>query len=416
MPADIAIQFFLQLTVILAACRLAGIVAGRVGQPPVVGEMIAGVVLGPSLLGRIAPDLQAGLFPSGTSNIVLYTTAQVGLVLYMFVIGMNFDVDHVRQRAGTAAAVSATGTFAPLIIGALAAIPLLGGGEFFGEGVNLGMAMMFLGASIAITAFPMLARIIFEKGLTGTSLGTLALACGATSDAISWCILAVVLAVYKNSPMLAVLAIGGGVLYTVVVLTIGKRALAPMGAKAEQQQAISGSMLSTVLILLMACAWFTDTIGIYAIFGAFILGIAMPSGYFAGQLTDKIEPLTTKLLLPLFFVYSGLNTQIGLVNTPRLWAITAGLLIVAIVGKGVACAVAARISRVPMRESVALGALMNARGLIELILLNIGLQAGIITPTLFTILVIVAVVTTLMTSPIFELVYGRHRQPAEISQ
>lgn len=416
MPADIAIQFFLQLTVILAACRLAGIVAGRVGQPPVVGEMIAGVVLGPSLLGRIAPDLQAGLFPSGTSNIVLYTTAQVGLVLYMFVIGMNFDVDHVRQRAGTAAAVSATGTFAPLIIGALAAIPLLGGGEFFGEGVNLGMAMMFLGASIAITAFPMLARIIFEKGLTGTSLGTLALACGATSDAISWCILAVVLAVYKDSPMLAVLAIGGGVLYTVVVLTIGKRALAPMGAKAEQQQAISGSMLSTVLILLMACAWFTDTIGIYAIFGAFILGIAMPSGYFAGQLTDKIEPLTTKLLLPLFFVYSGLNTQIGLVNTPRLWAITAGLLIVAIVGKGVACAVAARISRVPTRESVALGALMNARGLIELILLNIGLQAGIITPTLFTILVIVAVVTTLMTSPIFELVYGRHRQPAEISQ
>ncbi|MGU3651618.1 cation:proton antiporter [Mycolicibacterium sp. A43C] len=416
MPADIAIQFFLQLTVILAACRLAGIVAGRVGQPPVVGEMIAGVVLGPSLLGRIAPDLQAGLFPSGTSNIVLYTTAQVGLVLYMFVIGMNFDVDHVRQRAGTAAAVSATGTFAPLIIGALAAIPLLGGGEFFGEGVNLGMAMMFLGASIAITAFPMLARIIFEKGLTGTSLGTLALACGATSDAISWCILAVVLAVYKNSPMLAVLAIGGGVLYTAVVLTIGKRALAPMGAKAEQQQAISGSMLSTVLILLMACAWFTDTIGIYAIFGAFILGIAMPSGYFAGRLTDMIEPLTTKLLLPLFFVYSGLNTQIGLVNTPRLWAITAGLLIVAIVGKGVACAVAARISRVPMRESVALGALMNARGLIELILLNIGLQAGIITPTLFTILVIVAVVTTLMTSPIFELVYGRRRQPAEISQ
>lgn len=414
MPADIAIQFFLQLAVILAACRLAGVVARRVGQPQVVGEMIAGVVLGPSLLGRIAPDLQAGLFPSGTSNIVLYTTAQVGLVLYMFIIGMNFDVDHVRRRAGTAAAVSATGTLAPLIIGALAAIPLLGGGEFFGEGVNLGMAMMFLGASIAITAFPMLARIIFEKGLTGTSLGTLALACGATSDAISWCILAVVLAVYKNSPMLAVVAIGGGVLYTVVVLTIGKRALAPMGAKAQEQQDISGSMLSTVLILLMACAWLTDTIGIYAIFGAFILGIAMPSGYFAGRLTDKIEPLTTKLLLPLFFVYSGLNTQIGLVNSPRLWAITAGLLIVAIVGKGVACAVAARISRVPTRESVALGALMNARGLIELILLNIGLQAGIITPTLFTILVIVAVVTTLMTSPIFERVYGRHRQPAEI--
>ncbi|MCV7430379.1 cation:proton antiporter domain-containing protein [Mycolicibacterium bacteremicum] len=416
MPADIAIHFFLQLTVILAACRLAGIVAQRLGQPQVVGEMIAGVVLGPSLLGRIAPDLQATLFPSGTANIVLYTAAQVGLVLYMFIIGMNFDVDHVRQRAGTAAAVSATGTVAPLIIGALAAIPLLGGGEFFGDGVNIGMAMMFLGASIAITAFPMLARIIFEKKLTGTSLGTLALACGATADAISWCILAIVLAIYKDSPMLAVVAIGGGLIYTVVVLTIGQRALKPLGARAEEQQAVSGSMLSTVLILLMACAWFTDIIGIYAIFGAFILGVAMPSGFFTAQLTDKLEPLTTKLLLPLFFVYSGLNTQIGLVNTPRLWAITAGLLIVAIVGKGVACAVAARLSRVPMRESLALGALMNARGLIELILLNIGLQAGIITPTLFTILVIVAVVTTLMASPIFERVYGRHRAAAQISQ
>lgn len=416
MPADIAIHFFLQLTGILAACRLAGIVAQRLGQPQVVGEMIAGVVLGPSLLGRIAPDLQATLFPSGTANIVLYTAAQVGLVLYMFIIGMNFDVDHVRQRAGTAAAVSATGTVAPLIIGALAAIPLLGGGEFFGDGVNIGMAMMFLGASIAITAFPMLARIIFEKKLTGTSLGTLALACGATADAISWCILAIVLAIYKDSPMLAVVAIGGGLIYTVVVLTIGQRALKPLGARAEEQQAVSGSMLSTVLILLMACAWFTDIIGIYAIFGAFILGVAMPSGFFTAQLTDKLEPLTTKLLLPLFFVYSGLNTQIGLVNTPRLWAITAGLLIVAIVGKGVACAVAARLSRVPMRESLALGALMNARGLIELILLNIGLQAGIITPTLFTILVIVAVVTTLMASPIFERVYGRHRAAAQISQ
>jgi len=412
MPADIAIHFFLQLTVILAACRLAGVIAQRVGQPQVVGEMIAGVVLGPSLLGRIAPDLQAALFPTGTSNLVLYTVAQVGLVLYMFIIGLNFDVEHIRQRAGTAAAVSITGTVAPLAIGALAAIPLLGAGGFFGDSVTLGMAMMFLGASIAITAFPMLARIIFEKKLTGTSLGTLALACGATADAVSWCILAAVLAIHRNSPMLAVIAIGGGLLYTLVLLTIGRRSLQPLGRMAEDNQGVSPSMLSTVLILLMACAWFTDVIGIYAIFGAFLLGVAMPSGFFTANLTDKLEPLTTKLLLPLFFVYSGLNTQIGLVNTPTLWAVTLGLVLVAIVGKGVACTVAARLSRVPLRESVALGALMNARGLIELILLNIGLEAGIITPTLFTILVIVAVVTTLMTSPIFEWVYGRRRRTA----
>lgn len=413
MPAEIAIHFFLQLTVILAACKLAGLAAQRVGQPQVVGEMIAGVVLGPSLLGRMAPDLQSHLFPTGTPNLVLYTAAQVGLVLYMFIIGLNFDVEHVRQRAGTAAAVSITGTVAPLAIGALAAIPLLSAGGFFGDGVTLGMAMMFLGASIAITAFPMLARIIFEKKLTGTSLGTLALACGATADAVSWCILAAVLAIHRNSPMLAVIAIGGGLLYTLVLLTIGRRGLQPLGRMAEDNQGVSPSMLSTVLILLMACAWFTDIIGIYAIFGAFLLGVAMPSGFFATTLTDKLEPLTTKLLLPLFFVYSGLNTQIGLVNTPALWAVTLGLVVVAIVGKGVACTVAARLSRVPLRESVALGALMNARGLIELILLNIGLEAGIITPTLFTILVIVAVVTTLMTSPIFEWVYGRHRRTTQ---
>ncbi|WP_370332433.1 cation:proton antiporter [Mycolicibacterium hippocampi] len=409
MPAETAIHFFLQLTVILAACRVAGLVAQRLGQPQVVGEMIAGVVLGPSLFGRIAPGIQDALFPSGTANTVLYTTAQIGLVLYMFIIGLNFDVNHVRERAGTAVAVSAAGTIVPLILGALLAVPLLGDGVFFGADVNLGMAMMFLGAAIAITAFPMLARIIFEKGLSGTTLGTLALACGATSDAISWCILAVVLAVHRGSPALAVVAIVGGVLYSVLLLTVGRRGLRVLGKVSEDRQAITAPVLSTVLILLMACAWFTDTIGIYAIFGAFILGVAMPSGFFAERLTGTLEPLTTTFLLPLFFVYSGLNTQIGLVNTPTLWAVTFGVLVVAIAGKGIACAVAARLSKVPLRESVALGSLMNARGLIELILLNIGLEAGIITPTLFTILVLVAIVTTLMASPVFEFVYGRHR-------
>ncbi|MFV9632887.1 cation:proton antiporter [Mycobacterium neumannii] len=413
MPATTAVHFFLALAVILAACRLAGLLAQRVGQPPVVGEMIAGVVLGPSLLGRIAPDVQEDLFPTGASNVVLYTAAQIGLVLYMFVVGLNFDVDHVKQRARTAAAVSTAGTLAPLVLGAVIAVPLLSSGGFFGEDVSLAMAMMFMGAAIAITAFPMLARIIFEKRLTGTSLGTLALACGATADAISWCILAVVVAVHRGTPTTAITAIVGGLLYTVVVLTLGRRAARVLGAKSEEQRTIPGWVLSTVLIVLMSGAWLTDTMGIHAIFGAFIIGVAMPSGLFARRLTETIEPLTTRMLLPLFFVYSGLNTEIGLVNTPGLWALTLGVLIVAIAGKGVACAAAAMLSKVPLRESVALGSLMNARGLIELILLNIGLEAGIITPTLFTILVLVAIVTTLMAAPIFEFVYGRHRPPVD---
>ena len=181
----------------------------------------------------------------------------------------------------------------------------------------------------------------------------------------------------------------------------------------ERHNEITAPVLSTVLILLMACAWFTDAVGIYAIFGAFILGVAMPSGFFAQRLTANLEPLVTTFLLPLFFVYSGLNTQIGLLNSPKLWAVTLGILAISVAGKGIACTLAARLRKVPFRESVALGSLMNARGLIELILLNIGLQAGIITPTLFTILVLVAVVTTLMATPVFEWVYGRHREIPE---
>lgn len=413
MPGPVAIHFFLELAVILAACRVVGLLARRIGQPQVVGEMIAGVVLGPSLLGLIAPGVQDWLFPPGDANTVLYTVAQIGLVLYMFLIGLNFDVDLIKHRAATAVAVSTAGFLTPLACGALIAAPLLGAGIFFGENVTLLMAMLFLGASIATTAFPMLARIIFEKRLTGTPLGTLALACGATDDALSWCILAVVLAMNQGSSSTAVLAIGGGILYALFVLTIGRRALRPLGPMAERKDGISAPVLSTVLCILMLCAWFTDLIGIYAIFGAFILGVAMPSGFFANRLTSTLEPTVTTFLLPLFFVYSGLNTQIGLVDTPGLWAVTLGLLAVSIAGKGVACALAARLRKVPLRESVALGALMNARGLIELILLNIGLQAGIITPTLFTILVLVAIVTTLMASPIFEFVYGRHRCAAD---
>jgi Kef-type K+ transport system membrane component KefB len=416
MPAATAVHFFLELAAILVTCRFVGLLSQRLGQPQVVGEMVAGVLLGPSLLGRLAPDLQHHLFPPGPANVVLYTGAQIGLVLYMFLIGLNFDVNLIKHRLGTAAAVSAAGIFAPLALGAMIALPLLVSGTYFDKSVTLVMAMMFLGASIATTAFPMLARIIYERRLSGTPLGTLALACGATDDAISWCILATVLAVHRGSVGVAATAIVGGIVYTLLLLTIGRRALRSLGTVSERRKTITPQVLSTVLILLMTCAWFTDTVGIYAIFGAFILGVAMPSGLFAQRLTDILEPLVTTFLLPLFFVYSGLNTQIGLVNSPKRWAVTLGILVVSIAGKGIACTLAARLREVPFREAVALGSLMNARGLIELILLNIGLQAGIITPTLFSILVLVAIVTTLMATPIFEFVYGRHRETPADSQ
>src|ERR1700744_3585040 len=199
MPAATAVHFFLELAAILVACRLVGLAGQRLGQPQVVGEMVAGVVLGPSLLGRIAPDVQQHLFPSGPANVVLYSAAQIGLVLYMFLIGLNFDVNLIKHRVSTAVVVSAAGILTPLALGALIAAPLLASGIYFDKSVTLTMAMMFLGASIATTAFPMLARIIYERGLSGTPLGTLALACGATVDALSWRRLATVLAIHRGS-------------------------------------------------------------------------------------------------------------------------------------------------------------------------------------------------------------------------
>ena len=212
---------------------------------------------------------------------------------------------------------------------------------------------------------------------------------------------------------LAVLAVLGGAAYATVMLTAGRRLLRPLGGLAERRGGLNSPMLAGVLILLMASSWVTDLIGIYAIFGAFILGIAMPRGRFAGHLKTVLEPTVTNFLLPLFFIFSGLNTQLGLVDSLPLWGVTLLLLVVSVLGKGVACYLAARVSGEPRREALAIGSLMNARGLMELILLNIGLQAGLITPTLFTMLVLMAIITTLMATPLFELFYGRHRRHEE---
>jgi Kef-type K+ transport system membrane component KefB len=371
--------------------------------------MIAGVLMGPSLFGLLLPGLQQQVFPKGPAMSILYASSQVGLVLYMFLIGVEFDIDLIRQRVRSAVSVSLAGIVTPLVLGSLLALLLVGQPGFFSHEVVMWEAMLFLGAAIAITAFPMLARIIFERGLTGTSLGTLALAAGSTDDAISWCILAVVLAVFKQNAWIAILAVVGGGLYAAITLLVGRRLLSRLGTMTERHGGISGPMLVIVLMLVMLCAWITDMIGIYAIFGGFILGVAMPRGVFAKHLKNILEPVVTNFMLPLFFVYSGLNTSIGLVNSWLLWGIALLVLLAAVLGKGVACWLAALLNKESNREALAIGSLMNARGLMELILLNIGLQQGIIAPTLFTILVLMAIVTTLMASPLFELVYGRYR-------
>jgi len=405
-PFQISVLFFLQLAVVLVVCRAVSWLARRVGQPPVVGEMIAGVALGPSLFGLLAPGLQAQLFPPA-SRPILFCGAQLGLVLYMFIVGLEFRLDLVRTRLRTALAVSFSGILAPFALGCAIALWLLKTGGLFQASVSPLQAAPYLGAAMAITAFPMLARIIVERGLAGTSVGALALAAGAIDDAAAWCVLALVLASFASDPSIALFAIGGSLALVFVVYTVGRRLFAAIAARAERGAGDDHAMFGLTLVLLMLAAWFTDSIGIYAVFGAFILGSAFPRGPFTERLRAKTEPLTVQLLLPLFFIYSGLNTRFDLVTDPGLWLVAAAILGAAVLGKAGACYLAARLCGENHREAMGVGSLMNARGLMELIILNIGLERGLITPALFSIMVLMAVVTTLMATPMFNRLYGR---------
>ena len=364
-PGDYSIHFFLQLVVILAACRVVGWLGRKLlGQPQVVGEMIAGVVLGPSLLGLLFPELQATLFPQETKNI-LYVLAQLGVGLYMFLVGTTLQLDHFRSKAKSAFAVSVAGIVAPFLFAMLITPWLVTVPGLFAAGIDTASATLFMGACIALTAFPMLARIINERGLANSSLGTLSLTAGAFDDATSWCVLAIVLATFGAGPGVAVLAIGGGLAWAAFLILFGGRLLAPLAFAFD------------------------------------------PRGALTREIKKKIEPVAVILLLPMFFTYSGLNTRMDMVVGGELLLIALVILAVSIAAKGLACYAAARLSGEDHRTAAGIGALMNSRGLMELIIINIGLQHGIIGPALFSMLVLMAIVTTMMAGPLFEAVYGR---------
>jgi Kef-type K+ transport system membrane component KefB len=409
--SQLSVFFFVQMGVILGTCRVVGWLARRIGQPQVVGEMIAGVLLGPSLLGLIAPQYQQALFPKETLK-TLYIGAQLGVGLYMFLVGIDFRADLFRARARSAASVSLAGMLLPFGLALLLAPWLLSQPALFSDRATLFEATLFLGAAISITAFPMLARIIFERGLTGTALGTLALSAGAIDDAASWCVLAIVLASFGGGTAMAVKAIGGGVAYTVFVLTFGRRWLVHLGAMVEREGRLSNTVLGFVLMLLMLGAWAMDAVRIHAVFGGFLLGVAMPRGLLTRELQQKLEPFAVVFLLPMFFTFSGLNTRLDAVSHGDLAIVALVVLAASILGKGGACWAAARLNGEDNATALAVGTLMNARGLMELIIVNIGLQRGVIQPALFSILVLMAIVTTLMASPLFEWVYGRHARRA----
>ena len=410
----LVLRLLLQLVVILGACRVVTIVGRRFGQGEAVSEMIAGILLGPSLFGVVAPAAQAWLFPKAPlllasgelipnpSMSILAALSQVGIALYMFLVGVELDMDHLKERARSAGLVSFSGIAAPFVLGAGASVWLYDRAPLFVPGVSRHVAALFLGVSLCITAFPVLARILHERGLAKTRLGALTLAAGAVDDVVAWCLLAVVLAATKGSPRIAVVAIGGAALYVVAAVFGLRKLLVRLPSDAERRGELPRSSFVLMLILLAGCAWLTDAMGVHAVFGAFILGAVTPRGVLTRGLRERCEPLATTLLLPVFFVYSGLSTSVGLVASPYFLAITAGLLALAVAGKGLACTAAARASGETWRDAMAVGTLMNARGLMELIILNIGLEQGIITPTLFTMLVLMALITTLAASPIVE--------------
>lgn len=405
---DLSIRFFLQLAVIVLACRVVGWFGQRfLGQPQVVGEMIAGVLLGPSLLGLILPDFQRALFPPESKN-VLYVGAQFGVGLYMFLVGCTFQPGHFRKKAKSAVAVSVSGIVAPFLAAIVITPYLMTVPGLFNENLSVAQATLFMGACIALTAFPMLARIINERGLNRSALGTLTLSAGAFDDAVAWCVLAVVLATFGSGPGVAVLAIGGGLAFALVVLGFGRRVLAPLERMVEADGGLSHRVLGLVMIAFFLCVFAMDAAGIHAVFGGFLLGTVMPRGRLTEELKQKVEPFAVVVLLPMFFTYSGLNTRLDLVDSWAMLGVALGILVASILAKGVACYLAARLCGEDHRTAAGIGALMNSRGLMELIIINIGLQKGIIELPLFAMMVLMAIVTTLMATPLFEAVYGRH--------
>lgn len=406
-PAELSIIFFLQVAVILVTCRIVGGAAQRwLNQPRVVGEMIAGVVLGPSLFGALAPEMQALIFPA-ESKPILFVIAQLGVGLYMFLVGLGFDRDAFRDNARGAFAVSFAGMAAPALGAVMLAPWLLGMGGLFTSAVGQREATLFLTAAIAITAFPMLARIIHERGLSASPMGTLALSAGAVDDAVAWCLIAIVLASLGDGPAVAYWAVGGGLVFALAMVFIAPPVLRTLDRFDTSEGHGDHQLLAIGLILFLLAAWAMDVVGLHAVFGGFLLGTAIPRGRVATYLKQRLEPVTVVLLLPFFFTYSGLHTELTLLADPGLLAVAGAVLMVSILAKGGACYVAARWSGSSHHSAMGIGALMNARGLMELIVINIGLSRGIISPALFSIMVLMAIVTTLMASPLFEAVYGR---------
>ncbi len=406
MHLDIVVQVLIQILLIIGLSRFVGVGFRRLNQPLVIGEIVAGIMLGPSLFGMIAPNVAAGLFPPETIPF-LGVLSQIGLIFFMFLIGLELDPKYLKNGLNVVILVSHVSILVPFSLGTLAALLLYPLVSY--DGVSFTAFALFLGAAMSITAFPVLARIITENNLQNSRLGALALTCAAVDDVTAWCLLALAIAVTRTNNMVnAIPTILESIAYIAFMLTGGRLLLKQFAALYDRTGKLNQTVLAIIYMAVVVSALITELIGIHLIFGAFLVGVVMPKHPgLTRELAQKTEDFVLTFLLPVFFAYSGLRTQIGLLNRPVLWGLCALVVAVAIVGKFVGTYVAARVSGVEKREATALGWLMNTRGLTELIVLNIGLSLNVISPLLFTMLVIMALVTTFMTSPLLELIYPK---------
>ena len=394
---DLAILLAQIITIIFVA-RFFGWVFRKIGQPSVIGEIIAGIALGPSLLGLYFPEFSSALFPIQSLGNLQFLS-QIGLILFMFIIGIELDLKVLQNRAKEAVVISHASIVIPFALGIGLAYFVYY--RFAPAGVAFLPFALFMGIAMSITAFPVLARIVQERGIHKTKLGAIVITCAAADDITAWCLLAAVIAIVKAGTFVSSLyVIGLAILYVIVMLFVVKPFLKKIGELYGTKENLSKPVVAIFFLTLIISSYLTEIIGIHALFGAFMTGVIMPDiTKFRNLFIEKVEDVSVILLLPLFFVYTGLRTEIGLINDPFLWRVTGFIILVAVVGKFFGSALAAKFVGQSWRDSLTIGALMNTRGLMELIVLNIGLDLKVLTPEVFTMMVIMALVTTFMTGP-----------------
>ncbi|MFC5681844.1 cation:proton antiporter [Flavobacterium sp. MAHUQ-51] len=392
-----------QIITIILVARLFGWFFRKIGQPSVIGEMIAGIFLGPSLVGMYFPEFSAALFPTASLGNLQFLS-QIGLIFFMFVIGMELDLKVLKNKAHDAVVISHASIVIPFALGLSLAFfiyPI-----FAPMGVAFSSFGLFLGIAMSITAFPVLARIVQEREMQKTKLGTIAITCAAADDITAWCILAVVIAIVKAGSLVSSLyVIGMAVVYVIIMLKIVRPFLKRVGDLNATRESLNKPIVAIFFLTLLFSSYASELIGIHALFGAFLAGAIMPeNNKFRNIFIEKVEDVSIIVLLPLFFVFTGLRTQIGLLNDPNLWKITGIIIAVAVVGKFFGSALAAKFVGQSWKDSLAIGALMNTRGLMELVVLNIGYDLGVLSTEIFTMMVIMALVTTFMTGPALDLI------------